>query len=72
MGDATFIFNDPEITKYGVCILYNTRSRSASQAAVSAAMEDDWPEDDVETAGADAVVSQEEDDSEAMEAGSYN
>jgi len=43
------------------------RSRSASQAAVSAAMEDDWPEDDVETAGADAVVSQEEDDSEAME-----
>ena len=52
--------------------MYNTRSRSASQAAVSAAMEDDWPEDDVETAGADAVVSQEEDDSEAMEAGLYN
>merc|ERR1740128_881211 len=43
------------------------RSRSASQAAVSAAMEDDWPEDDVETAGAGATVSQEEDDSEAME-----
>ena len=34
-------------------------------------MEDDWPEDDVETAEAGATVSQEEDNSEAMEVGIY-